>query len=191
MSIADELLGLVVGALTGATDAGKSVFSPFDWPTEANAYPVIIVTEGDEDMESLGPNAPIYDVTTTFNVLARTKSIAMLGDAGSAIAMAVARKIRRQVIVALINNTNAWVLPNGARRIEQISRVRSNITTSSEGEMPMAELLMHIDIKFTLGTEEFFPIVGTSIDRIAVTVQEPAGTVEPMFSIPAPPFTQS
>lgn len=191
MSIADDLLGLFVSALVGATDAGASVFSPFDWPTDPNAYPVILVTEGDENMESLGPNAPLYDVTTTIDVLARTKSLALVGDAGSAVALAAARNIRKQIKIALINNTSVWVLPNGARRIKQISRVRSHITTSSEGASPIAELSMSFDIEFTQDANDFYPIVGTPIDQIAVTVQQPAGTVEPMFSIPAPPFTQS
>lgn len=191
MTTSAEIRALCVTALTGATDAGAAVFSPFDWPTAGDAYPAILVRAPKERKESLGKNSPLYDVTTTIEIVARTKSIAMVGDAGSAVALAAAERLKWQIEVALINNTTIWVEPNGVRRISQIASVESDLTTSSEGSSPMAELLMHLEIQFTQSTEDFYPIVGTPIDQIAVTVQEPAGTVEPMFSIPAPPFTQS
>jgi hypothetical protein len=83
-----ELREIFVTALTGATDAGTSVFSPFTWPTAGDAYPAILVRAPKERKESLGKNAPLFDVTTTIEIIARTKSVAMVGDAGSAAASA-------------------------------------------------------------------------------------------------------
>lgn len=189
MTTSADIREVFVTALTGATDANANVFSPFDWPTAPDSYPIVLVRAPKERKQSLGPNAPLFDVTTTIEILGRTKSIAMLGDAGSAIALAAAERLKWQIETTLINNPAVWLFPDGSRRISQFASVDSELTTSSEGDMPIAELLMHIEVEFTQGTDEFFQIVGTPIDLIAVTVQEPAGTVEPVFSIPAPPFT--
>lgn len=183
MTTSAELREIFVTALTGATDAGTTVFSPFDWPTEPNSYPFILVRAPKERKVSLGRNAPLFDVTTTIEIVARTKSTAMVGDAGSAAALAAAERLKAQIEVALINNPAVWAHPDGSQRISQFASVDSELTTSSEGSMPMAELLMHIEVDFTQGPEDFFPIPSIPLEGFDAGVQMPAGTTEPGFSI--------
>lgn len=186
MTTSASIRALVVQGLSGATDAGEAVYSPFDWPTGPTSYPCILVRAPRERKTSLGKNAPLFSVTTTVEIIARTRSPALVGDAGSAVALAAAETLKAQIEVTLINNTSLWVDPAGGQLIEQFSSVESEITTSSEGEMPMAELVMRLDIEFTQGPSDFYPINGTPLEGFDVVVQEPPGTVEPGFSITFP-----
>jgi hypothetical protein len=187
MTTSADIRELVVQGLTGATAAGNAVFSPFDWPTAQNAYPCILVRAPREKKVSLGKNAPLFSVTTTVEIIARTIAVAAVGDAGSAEALAAAEQLKSQIEVTLINNTALWVNPDGGQIIEQFSSVDSEITTSSEGDMPTAELLMHIEIEFTQGPDDFYPVPGVPIAGIDMRAQEAPGTVEPGFSIDFPP----
>ncbi|ASW00140.1 ABC transporter permease [Paraburkholderia aromaticivorans] len=186
MTTSAELRTLFVDALTGATDAGTAVYSPFTWPTASNSFPLMLVRAPKERKESLGRNAPLFTVTTTIEIIARTKSPALVGDAGSAVALAAAEALKLQIEVALINNPAIWADPNGGQRIQQFTSVESEISASSEGDMPMAELLMHVEVEFAQGPEDFFPLPSTPLDGFDVTVQEPSGTTEPYFTIELP-----
>lgn len=183
MTTSADIRGLVIQGLTGATDAGASVYSPFDWPTNQESFPLILVRAPRERKRSLGKNAPLFSVTTGVEIIARTRSVAQLGDAGSAVALAAAERLKAQIEVALINNNSIWVNPDGSQIIEQFESVESEITTGSEGEMPMAELQMKIDIEFTQGPDDFYPVPSTPLQIINGTVVEPTGTLEPQFSI--------
>ena len=189
MTTSAELRTVFVAALKGATDAGQTVYSPFDWPTQQDSYPLIIVRAQKERKESMGKNAPLFTVTTTIEITARTKSPALAGDAGSAVALASLEAIKGQIEVALINNPAVWADPmdaSGGNRIQQFTSVDSEITTSSEGEMPMAELLMRIEVEFVQGPEDFYPIPSNQIAGFDAGVAMPDGTVEPGFSITFP-----
>lgn len=188
MTTSAHLREIFVTALSGATDAGTTVYSPFDWPTDPESYPFILVRAPKERKESLGRNAPLFNVTTTIEIVARTRSTALIGNAGSAVALAAAEILKGQIEVALINNPAVWAHPDGSQRISQFASVDSELTTSSEGKMPTAELLMHIEVEFTQGPEDFFPIPGTPLEGFDASVQEPSGTVKPSFSISFPPF---
>ncbi|MFX1674054.1 ABC transporter permease [Paraburkholderia sp. A2WS-5] len=187
MTTSADIRTIVISGLKGATDAGQSVFSPFDWPTSQNAYPCILVRAPRERKQSLGKNAPLFSVTTTVEIVARTVSTAAVGDEGSAVALAAAEKLKGQIEVTLINNTSLWVDVNGAQIIEQFASVESEISTSSDGEWPMAELQMRMEIEFTQGPEDFYPIAGVQLAGIDMQVKEPPGTVQPGFSIDFPP----
>ncbi|MGN6589294.1 MAG: hypothetical protein ACTHKE_03280 [Sphingomicrobium sp.] len=187
MTTSANIRALVVQGLTGATAAGASVYSPFDWPTASNSYPSILVRAPRERKVSLGKNAPLFEVTTTIEITARAVSTALVGDAGSAVALAAAEQLKTQIEVALINNTSLWVDANGVQIIEQFASVESEITTSSEGEFPMAELQMRMEIQFVQDADDFHPIVGVQLGGFDMQVQEPPGTVEPGFSITFPP----
>lgn len=186
MTTSADIRALFVAALTGATDAGEAVYSPFDWPTAADSYPLVLVRAPKERKQSLGRNAPLFNVTTTIEIIARTKSPALVGDAGSAVALAAAEALKLQIEVALINNPAIWADPNGGQRIQQFASVDSEISTSSEGDMPMAELLMHIEVEFPQGPDDFFPLPSTPLEEFGVTVAQPTGTTAPYFSIELP-----
>lgn len=187
MTTSADIRTSFINALKGATDAGQSVFSPFDWPTAPGSYPVILVRAPRERKESLGRNAPLFTVTTTIEIIARTQSPGEIGDLGSAVALAAAEQLKMQIEVALINNPAVWADSNGHQVIQQFASVESDLTTSSDGQMPMAELLMHIEVEFVQGPEDFFPVSGTPLEEVSIAIQMPDGTVEPTFSIPIPP----
>lgn len=177
-TIADIRAGFVA-ALKGATDAGDSVFSPFDWPTMAGAYPCILVRAPHERKESQGPGQPAFDVFATLKVIAKTISPAMVGDEGSAVALAAAERLKAQIEVALINNPLIWNDVGRGSLIEQFVSVDSDISTSSDGEMPMVELVMDIEVKFYQGPEDFFQIPTVSINELQIAVPVPEGTPQP------------
>lgn len=168
MTTSAELRGLFVDALKGATDAGQAVYSPFDWPTAPNAYPSVLVHARKERKVSLGPNAPQFDVYTTFEVIARTKAPAGPADSGSAVALAAAERLKAQIEVALINNPAIWLDPAGGQRVEQFTSIDSDINTSSEGDMPIAELSLHIEAKFYQGPEDFYPVPTVPLQTVNV-----------------------
>lgn len=186
MTTSAEIRSLFVQALKGATDAGQSVFTAFDWPTNDDAYPCIIVRAPKERKESLGRHAPLFQVTTTIEIAARTKSAARADSAGSAAALAAIEAIKGQIEIATINNPLIWAMPDGSQRIQQFTSVDSEISTSSDGSMPMAELLMRIDVEFAQGPSDFFPIVGTPLLEVSRDTGSHQGTVFPGFSINLP-----
>lgn len=186
MTTSADIRALFVTALKGATNAGQAVYSPFDWPTASNSYPLILVHARHERKESLGRNVPQFNVTATIEVIARTKSPALVGDAGSAVALAAAEVLKAQIETALINNPAIWSDPAGGQRIQQFSSVDSDITSSSEGDMPMAELVAHFDVEFFQSADDFFPIHTDPLHIVQVTVVEPVGTTEPGLTINFP-----
>lgn len=179
MTTSADIRTKFVEALKGATDAGESVFSPFDWPTMGEAYPCVLVRAPKERKESQGPFQPGYDVYSTLQVVARTISPAQVGDEGSAVALAAAERLKAQIEVALINNPLIWNDSQGGSLIEQFASIDSEISTSSDGDMPMAELVMHIEVKFYQGPEDFFPIPAVAIDEVQIAVSVPDGTPQP------------
>jgi hypothetical protein len=186
MTTSADLRSLFVTALQGETSAGLNVYSPFDWPAAPDAYPFILVLARKERKESLGPNVPEFNVTTTIEIIARVKSSAYQMDVGSVYALAAAEQLKAEIETALINNPLIWSDPNGGQRIEQFSSVDSEINTSSEGEMPIAELNMSIEVKFYQGPEDFFPIPTIPLTQVTAAVQEPTGTTETGFDIVFP-----
>ena len=66
---------------------------------------------------------------------------------------------KAQIESVLINNPAIWALgTTGQQRITQFSSVESDLSTSSEGDMPMAELNMTIEVEFFQDADDFFPI---------------------------------
>ncbi|MGU7784885.1 ABC transporter permease [Burkholderia sp. PU8-34] len=183
VTTSSEIRGLFISALTGATNAGTAVFSPFDWPTAGDAYPAILVRNPHERKESLGRNVPQFNVTATLEITARTKAVAALGDLGSAEALAAAEVLKAQIESALINDPAIWADPSGGQRIQQFSSIDSDLVTSSEGEMPMAQLHMTIEVEFFQSADDFFPIPLVPLTGLDVTIKEPDGTTEPGLTI--------
>ncbi|WP_087723399.1 ABC transporter permease [Pandoraea sp. PE-S2T-3] len=179
MTTSADIRAKFVEALKGSTDAGDLVFSPFDWPTMGGAYPCVLVRAPKERKESHGPFQPGYDVYATLQVIARTVSPALIGDEGSVVALAAAERLKAQIEVALINNPLIWNSADGGALIEQFVSIDSEISSSSEGEMPTAELVMHIEVKFYQGPEDFFPIPTVPINEVQIAVAVADGTPQP------------
>ncbi|MEX3635956.1 ABC transporter permease [Paraburkholderia sp. BR14320] len=175
-----------MAALVNATDAGASVYSPYDWPTAPTAYPWVLVDWRTESKHSLGRNAPLFNVTTNIQIIARTKAPAQTGDAGSRVARAAAERLKQQIEQNIIGNPAVQANADGSQRIQQFKAVHTELNTSSEGEMPMAELVMTFEVEFVQAVDDFYPLLGTPLQGIDVTVQQPPGTVEPEFSVNFP-----
>jgi hypothetical protein len=181
---------LAVAALTGTTDAGTNVYFARTWPTQPDSYPILLVPPLDETGESWGPDGePSFTVTTTLRVIARVQEPAELADAGALTVALELEKLRDQIKAAIISNPTLRG-PNAP--IQEFSHFRCSPHTTANGEQPIGEMVVEIDMIFvqTAGAD-FYQVQSTPIDGFDVTVQEPSGTVQPVFSIPAPPFIQS
>ena len=62
---------MVVTALTGTTSAGDRVFSPRDWSTSPDMYPVLLVQTPFEQKKSQGRNTPAFTTLTTVRITGR------------------------------------------------------------------------------------------------------------------------
>lgn len=185
MTTSADIRQAVVTALLGATDAGQSVASPYDWPTSMTSYPAILVRNPRETKESWGPNAPAFTVTATIEIIGRTKSTAGLGNSGSTAALLAAEALKQEIEVALINNPALWAMqaPSVGQRVQEFKSIHSELATSSEGDMPTAEVRMVIEVVFIQTPDDFFPIPSANIDQVGGAFKMPAGTTEPTLVV--------
>ncbi|CNI30275.1 Mu tail sheath family protein [Yersinia aldovae] len=169
---------LVVAAITGHTDAGNRVYSPRDWPTTEELYPVILVQTLIEEKQSLGRNAPQFNTITTVRITGRLQELdSEYANDGADKAELALERLREQIERAVINSYDL------TRQIQQFAKVRSTIDLDSGGEGHMAQLLMELDIEYYQGPEDFHPIVADPLEGIDITMSMPDGTTEPVVSI--------
>ncbi|WP_077294302.1 ATP-binding protein [Yersinia proxima] len=173
-----QIRKLVVNAIIGNTDAGNRVYSPRDWPTTEEMYPVILVQTLIEEKQSLGRNAPQFNTITTVRITGRLQELdGEHTDDGAVKAELALEQLREQIERAVINSYDL------TRQIQQFARVRSTVDLDSGGEGHMAQLLMELDIEYYQGPEDFYPIVGDPLLGIDITMAMPDGTTEPVVSI--------
>ena len=172
---------LVVAAILGKTDAENRVYSPRDWPTTEEMYPVILVQTPIEEKQSLGRNAPQFNTITTVRITGRLQELdgENENDGANKAELALER-LREQIERAVINSYDL------TRQTQQFVRVRSTIDLDSAGEGHLAQLLMELDIEYYQGPEDFYPIVGDPLLGIDITMDMPDGTTEPVVSINFP-----
>ncbi|MGK4470409.1 ATP-binding protein [Yersinia enterocolitica] len=169
---------LVVAAILGKTDAENRVYSPRDWPTTEEMYPVILVQTPIEEKQSLGRNAPQFNTITTVRITGRLQELdgENENDGANKAELALER-LREQIERAVINSYDL------TRQTQQFVRVRSTIDLDSAGEGHLAQLLMELDIEYYQGPEDFYPIVDDPLLGIDITMAMPDGTTEPVVSI--------
>ncbi|EPB0882559.1 ATP-binding protein [Yersinia enterocolitica] len=169
---------LVVAAILGKTDAENRVYSPRDWPTTEEMYPVILVQTPIEEKQSLGRNAPQFNTITTVRITGRLQELdgENENDGANKAELALER-LREQIERAVINSYDL------TRQTQQFARVRSTIDLDSAGEGHLAQLLMELDIEYYQGPEDFYPIEADSLLGIDITMAMPDGTTEPLVSI--------
>ncbi len=172
---------LVVTALIGKTDAAARVYSPRDWPTAEEMYPLILVQTPFEEKNSLGLAAPQFNTVTTVRITGRLQALdGTVENDGAQKAETALERLREQVERAVINSTDL------TRQIQQFVRVRSTIDVNSGGEGHTAQLLMELDIEYYQGPEDFYPITATPLAGIDITTVMPDGTTEPLATIDLP-----
>lgn len=172
---------LVIGALTGKTDAAERVYSPRDWATSEDMYPVILVQTPFDLKNSLGRNVPQFTTVTTVRITGRLQELDEIGqDNGAAKAEESLEQLREQIERAVINSYEL------TRQTQQFLQVRSTIDINAGGEGHSAQLLMELDIEYYQGPEEFYPIEADPLQGIDVTFIEPDGTPEVGVTIDLP-----
>ncbi|EGG3071023.1 ATP-binding protein [Salmonella enterica] len=165
----------VVSALKEKTRAGERVYSPRDWPTSEEMYPVILVQTPHEEKKSLGNAAPEFTVTTTVEISVRTQQFDGTENDGAMQALAELEVLRDEVEKAVINSYDL------TRQIQQFSAVRSSVGLDAGGEGHMALLLIQMDIEYYQGPEDFCPAELTDMDAVDVTISMPDGTTRPLI----------
>jgi hypothetical protein len=176
---------LAVAALTDTTAAGANVFFARTWPTQPDSYPILLIPPLNETGESWGPNGePSFNVTTTLRVIARVQEPAELEDAGAAAVAIELETIRDQIKAAVINNPTlmGWGAP-----VQQFTHFRCMPHTTANGEQPLGEMVVEIDMIFIQSSDEdFYQIPTVPLQVVDVTVLEPDGTTEPGLTINLP-----
>ncbi|WP_213761813.1 ABC transporter permease [Caballeronia sp. dw_19] len=176
---------LVVAALTGTTDAGANVFFARTWPTQPDSYPILMIPPLEENGESWGPTGePSFTVTTTLRVIARVQEPAELEDAGAAAVAIALETLRDQIKAAVINNPTlmGWGAP-----IQEFKHFRCMPHTTANGEQPIGEMVVEIDMVFLQSSgSDFYQIPAVPLQGVDVTVLEPDGTTEPGLTINLP-----
>lgn len=120
---------MVVTALTGTTSAGDRVFSPRDWSTSPDMYPVLLVQTPFEQKKSQGRNTPAFTTLTTVRITGRVQEYdGDTVDDGAMRAELALESLREQVERAVINSYEL------TRNIQKYAEVRSTINVDSEGE---------------------------------------------------------
>ncbi|CVA07253.1 Uncharacterised protein [Serratia marcescens] len=169
---------LVIEALKNKTDAADRVYSPRDWPTTADMYPVLLVQTPIDVKNSLGRNVPQFNTVTTVRITGRLQELDdEAEDNGAEKAEEALEQLREQVERAVINSYEL------TRKIQQFLQVRSTIDVDAGGEGHTAQLLMELDIEYYQGPEEFYEIDASPLEGIDVTISMPDGTPEPLVKI--------
>lgn len=181
--VAGDAFAITLAAPTGA---GTKVYPPKDWPTKPELYPIILVGWTDDDKESLGPNGPQYDVTTTIRVSAKVQSLPEADDAGAAACLAAIGVLKRQIEVAIIARYSLY------RIINEIGSVRSKVDVRNEGEQHVGEVTMDFAMKYPQLADDFAPVMSSPIGEIAIfadllNVADPSGTYVPPFDYAVEP----
>lgn len=175
---AAEIRELIVRALKDQTDAGARVYSPRDWPTVAEDFPLLLVQTPLDVKNSLGRNAPQFTTVTTVRITCRVQAFDTAdGDTGAQQAEEVLETIREQIDRSVINSYEL------TRQIQQFLQIRSAVTVSSEGEGHIGELTYEIDVEYYQGPEEFFPLSTVRLEGVDLTLKMPDGTTQPGMNI--------
>ncbi|WP_175946616.1 ATP-binding protein [Burkholderia pyrrocinia] len=183
MTTSSNLRELAVQGLkaSGATAAGTNVYSPRTWATWDQTYPMLLVQTPDESGTGWGPNgAPAFTVTTTVRVTARAQEAALEDDAAAAAVEEQLEAMREQIKTALINYPPIMSL------LSQFPSFRSTIHVPRDGQSPIGELVLDIEMEHVQGPEDFYQVPTDPLIEVDVTVQMPDGTTEPGLTIELP-----
>ncbi|WP_337049766.1 ATP-binding protein [Serratia fonticola] len=178
---APALRDLAVTALKGNTLAEHRVYSPRDWSTRADDYPVLLVQTLYEEKHSLGRNAPQFNTVTTVQIAARTKTFdGEFYDDGAVEAQLMLETLKEEIERSLINSYEI------TRQTQQFLHVRSKIDLNSEGDGHTGQLVVEMDIEYYQGPEDFYPIDAEPFKGVDLRLEMPDGTVKPGIDIEIP-----
>lgn len=168
-----QMRELVTAALAGKTAAQDRVYSPRDWPTHTDIFPVLLVSTPFEKKTSLGRNAPQFNTVTVVSVSGRVIAYDKEdGASGVALATDAVESLRDEIHSAVINN------PDIMRNIQQFVSVETQTDVNAEGEGHVGQVVVHFHMEYYQGPEDFFPLETTSIKEMQIRQKQPDGTVE-------------
>lgn len=172
---------LAVKALKGNTLAEHRVYSPRDWATRDNAYPLLLVQTVYEEKFSKGRNAPQFDTVTTLQIAARLEEFdGVLDDDGAMKAQLNLERLKEEIERAVINSYDI------TRATQQFKHVRSQLNLNPEGEGHIGQLVIQMDIEYFQGPDDFYPIGGDELQAVYLEVNMPVGTDKPGIAINLP-----
>lgn len=175
---ASAIRQMVVTALNKNTDAGDRVFSPRDWATSSDLYPVLLVQTPFDHKRAEGRGTPAFTTITTVRITGRVQEYDGETDNDGALKAELALEtLREQVERAVINSYEL------TRTTQKYAEVRSTINVDADGEAHMGQLIIEIDIEHYQGPEDFYPVVSHPLDGIDVRLKMPDGTVQPGVDI--------
>lgn len=173
-----EVRDLAVLALKDNTDAAERVYSPRDWSTRSELFPLLLIQTHSDDKKSIDRNAPKFNTTTTLRITARVEEYdGESNDDGAMNAEMKLEELQEQILKALINSYEL------TRRIQKYSSVSSRIDIDSSGEGHIGQLLMLVSVEYFQGPDDFYPVISDNLDGVDITVVMPDGTVEPKIKI--------
>ena len=176
-----RLRELAVTALRGNTRAAHRVYSPRDWATRSQDYPLILVQTVYEEKFSKGRNSPQFDTVTTLQIAARLKELdGELDDDGAMKAQLNLERMKEEIERAVINSYEI------TRYTQQIKHVRSQINLNAEGEGHTGQLVIQMDVEYFQGPDDFYPIEGDELQELHLEIVMPDGTTRPDLDIKFP-----
>lgn len=187
MTTSDTMMEAMTRCLQGRTVAGQNIYSPRDWPSTRDLYPMIKVGSFDEDKESLGNNAPQFNTTTKIRLTCTLSAMPKPNDQGAVDAQIALGIWQREIERAVINNPILW-----KAGLQEFVSVVSRSKVTQDGETHIGELTMDFGLKFYQGPEDFYPIESDWVYEIAVygdliNVADKQGTYTPPFTYPVAP----
>ncbi|WP_146126150.1 ATP-binding protein [Burkholderia multivorans] len=183
MTTSSNLRELAVDALKApnATSAGANVYSPRTWATWDGTYPMLLVQTPDESGAGWGPHgAPAFTVTTTVRITARAQAAALADDAAAAAVEEQLEVMREQIKAAVINYPSIMSL------LSQFPSFRSSIHVPRDGQSPIGEMVLEIEMEHVQGPEDFFQPPAVPFEELDLTIKMPDGTTEPGMIIEMP-----
>lgn len=156
--------------LRGATDAGQMVFTPGDWPTYTQEFPVIRVSSPHDEKTSYGPGTIEFLGVCTIRFLLQVETRAKTADAGSSLAEQLLERLEAQVLGLIIGHPVLMTQPppNSGARISQFPSIRSEIRVTDEGERHLGSCQLDIEMEYYSGPEDFYGPDGAEIKSIQI-----------------------
>lgn len=177
-----RLRELAVKALRGNTLAEHRVYSPRDWATRSQDYPLILVQTVYEEKFSKGRNSPQFDTVTTLQIAVRLEELdGELDDDGAMKVQLNLERMKEEIERAVINSYEI------TRYTQQIKHVRSQINLNPEGEGHTGQLVIEMDVEYFQGPDDFYPIEGDELGELYLEIAMPDGTTRPGLDITFPP----
>jgi hypothetical protein len=162
--ILDQVQAALVATSPG-TAAGQAVYTPGDWPTVINTYPLILLSVVRERKQSLGKNGPPeFIVTATVRISGRVSAPPAAADGGGGVAEQALWALGRQIEIAVINYPPLWQM------IEQLLSSDAELAFSSEGAEHIAQVNYDLEFEYYQGPEDFYPFNPVPLQEVDLTL---------------------